>query len=76
MTSVAGVDYLFFKGHRGTRALVVANVPTTRARELAEHYRERGWEMIVVGRFAVMGDGIAVEVITDQQTPSGHPPHE
>jgi hypothetical protein len=32
--------------------------------------------MIVVGRFAVMGDGIAVEVITDQQTPSGHPPHE
>lgn len=46
------------------KALMVANVPAARARELAERYKERGWKMVVAGRFAAMGDGIRVEVVS------------
>ncbi len=65
MKTSARVDYLFLKGPRGMKALMAANVPAARAQELCQRYKERGWKMVVAGRFAVVGDEIAVEVVAE-----------
>ncbi|HEY3314363.1 MAG TPA: hypothetical protein VGL40_03640 [Bacillota bacterium] len=62
MDSTVGADYLFVKGPRDLKALVVPNVPATRVPDLTEQYKKLGWKMVVAGRFAVLGDGVGVEV--------------